>query len=53
MAVLVRDPFGEPISMRQAYGEALIELGKVRDDVVVFSAVVSNSDHMTAKKLIL
>jgi len=31
--------------MRRAYGEALIELGKVREDVVVLSADVSNSDH--------
>ena len=45
MAELVREPFGEPVSMRQAYGRALIELGRARDDVVVLSADVSNSDH--------
>jgi len=31
--------------MRIAYGQALIELGKVNPDVVVLSADVSNSDH--------
>lgn len=30
--------------MRPAYGEALMELGRARDDVVVLSADVSNSD---------
>jgi len=30
--------------MRQAYGEALVELGRDREDVVVLSADVSNSD---------
>ena len=30
--------------MRPAYGRALVELGRVRDDVVVLSADVSNSD---------
>lgn len=45
MAELVRRVFGEPVSMRKAYGEALIALGKVRRDVVVLSADVSNSDH--------
>lgn len=45
MAELVKDPFGEPVSMRKAYGQALIELGRARDDVVVLSADVSNSDH--------
>jgi transketolase len=45
MAELVRDPFGEPVSMRVAYGQALVELGRARDDVVVLSADVSNSDH--------
>ena len=45
MAELVREPFGEPVSMRKAYGRALIELGHARDDVVVLSADVSNSDH--------
>lgn len=32
-------------SMRVAYGEALVELGKKNPDVVVLSADVSNSDH--------
>ena len=45
MAELVRDPFGELVSMRRAYGQALVELGRARDDVVVLSADVSNSDH--------
>jgi transketolase len=45
VAELVREPFGEPVSMRKAYGRALIELGHARDDVVVLSADVSNSDH--------
>lgn len=45
MAELVRDPFGEPVSMRKAYGQALVELGRAREDVVVLSADVSDSDH--------
>ena len=45
MVNLVREPFGEPVSMRKAYGQALIELGRAREDVVVLSADVSNSDH--------
>src|ERR1035437_1518493 len=40
----IRNPFGEPVLMRRAYGEALVELGRVRDDVVVLSADVQNSD---------
>jgi len=32
-------------SMRIAYGQALVELGKTHPDVVVLSADVSNSDH--------
>jgi transketolase len=35
----------ELVSMRIAYGQALVELGKVNPDVVVLSADVSNSDH--------
>jgi len=31
--------------MRKAYGDALVELGKVRKDVVVLSADVSSSDY--------
>jgi transketolase len=45
MAALVKEPYGEPVSMRKAYGQALVELGRARDDVVVLSADVSNSDH--------
>lgn len=33
------------VSMRKAYGEALVELGQVNRDVVVLSADVANSDH--------
>lgn len=44
MGNLIRNPFGEPVVMRQAYGEALVELGRSRSDVVVLSADVSNSD---------
>ena len=32
------------VSMRQAYGQALVELGAARSDIVVLSADVSNSD---------
>lgn len=35
----------ELVSMRIAYGKALVELGKAYPDVVVLSADVSNSDH--------
>lgn len=45
MAELVRAAFGEPVSMRDAYGKALVALGAARDDVVVLSADVSNSDR--------
>jgi transketolase len=44
MGSLIRNPFGEPVVMRKAYGEALVELGQARGDVVVLSADVSNSD---------
>lgn len=33
------------ISMRKAYGQALVRLGQTHPDVVVLSADVSNSDH--------
>lgn len=33
------------VSMRKAYGQALIKLGRANPDVVVLSADVSNSDH--------
>ena len=45
MAGVVREPFGDAVSMRIAYGNALVQLGKDREDVVVLSADVSNSDH--------
>jgi transketolase len=44
MAELVRETFGEPILMRKSYGEALVALGKARQDIIVLSADVSNSD---------
>lgn len=45
MASLIRNPFGPSVMMRKAYGDALVELGKVRKDVVVLSADVSSSDY--------
>ena len=45
MAGLMREPLGSPVSMRDAYGQALVELGRARQDVVVLSADVSNSDR--------
>lgn len=45
MASLIRHPFGQPIMMRKAYGDSLVELGQVRKDVVVLSADVSTSDY--------
>jgi transketolase len=44
MAV-IREPFGPPVSMRDAYGQALVALGKERADLIVLSADVSNSDR--------
>src|ERR1019366_2216703 len=44
MASLIQTPFGEPVVMRKAYGDALVALGEARRDVVVLSADVSNSD---------
>jgi transketolase len=41
---LILKPFGDSVVMRKAYGEALVELGRARKDVVVLSADVSNSD---------
>lgn len=45
MAELIRETFGEPILMRKSYGEALVALGQEREDIVVLSADVSNSDY--------
>ena len=44
MESLIRNPFGSPALIRKAYGEALVELGAQRDDVVVLSADVQSSD---------
>lgn len=44
MANLIREPFGAPVLMRKAYGDALVELGQARKDVVVLSADVQSSD---------
>jgi len=44
MGSMIRDPFGSPAPMRKAYGEALVQLGADREDVVVLSADVQNSD---------
>jgi transketolase len=44
MGGLVRRPFGDPVMMRKAYGEALLELGRLRNDLVVLTADVSTSD---------
>ncbi len=44
MDSLIRNPLGSPSSMRKAYGEALVELGRARQDVVVLSADVQSSD---------
>jgi transketolase len=44
MDSLIRNPFGSPALIRKAYGEALVELGAQRDDVVVLSADVQSSD---------
>jgi transketolase len=41
----VREPAGEPVSMRRVYGQALVELGGRYEDMVVLSADVSSSDH--------
>ena len=45
MAGIIREPLGSAVSMRKAYGNALVDLGRARDDLVVLSADVSNSDH--------
>src|SRR5208337_5165058 len=44
MESIVRNPFGSPAPMRRAYGEALVDLGHARQDVVVLSADVQSSD---------
>lgn len=44
MASLIRNPFGDAVLMRRAYGDALVELGRTRKDLVVLSADVQSSD---------
>ncbi len=44
MESLIQCPFGAPASMRKAYGQALVELGQKREDIVVLSADVQSSD---------
>lgn len=44
MGSLIRQPFGDAVMMRKAYGEALVELGRTRKDLVVLTADVSSSD---------
>lgn len=45
MESLIKTPFGESQSMRRAYGNALVELGKSYDTMQVLSADVSSSDY--------
>lgn len=45
MAVAQTPSPGTLVSMRKAYGEALVALGHANSDVVVLSADVQNSDH--------
>jgi transketolase len=42
---LILKPFGKAASMRLAYGEALVALGRERPDLVVLSADVQSSDY--------
>jgi len=44
VAELIRSTYGDPLMMRKSYGEALVALGKTREDVVALSADVANSD---------
>jgi len=44
MGKLVASSRGRIASMRKAYGEALVDLGRENPHVVVLSADVSNSD---------
>ncbi len=44
MEILNQNPLSSITSMRKAYGEALVELGRQREDVVVLSADVQSSD---------
>lgn len=44
MDALILNPLGNPSPMRKAYGEALVELGHARKDLVVLSADVQSSD---------
>lgn len=41
---VILNPLGKPKSMRKAYGESLVELGRIRRDIVVLSADVQSSD---------
>lgn len=44
MRKILKNSFEETVPMRKAYGEALVDIGKARSDVVVISADVCNSD---------
>ena len=44
MESIIRNPLGAPGSMRKAYGEALVQLGRDREDIIVLSADVQSSD---------
>lgn len=44
MENIVRHPPGTPSLMRRAYGEALVQLGRDREDIIVLSADVQSSD---------
>jgi transketolase len=44
VAELIRETYGEPVMMRKTYGDALVALGRAREDVVALSADVANSD---------
>ena len=44
MDALIHNPLVNPSPMRKAYGEALVELGHARKDLVVLSADVQSSD---------
>src|ERR1035438_5520485 len=44
MASLIRNPFGAPVLMRKAYGDALVELGSACNEVFVLRVDVSSSE---------